>query len=168
MAYKPRERQIRGYLGLLMAFLLLSACARVGTPSGQPGRNPTPFEQALAINATLAVANESLADVVMAAEMQGFIPPATAAEILLVQFRIADLDKQITLILEKGPEAAKGDAAKIQELLGQIEQAAQGLIERGTLGITNPDSRQRAMVQVSTVLVLSQRIVSLLQLAGVF
>ena len=152
-------------LAAVLALCVVSAGCLRSAPGGQ--RQPTPFEQALAITAQLLIINEQLADAVMEADQQGLIASALADDILEVQFRVADFGKQLTEILREGKDHARLNAADISALLAKIEAEAQGLVDRGTLGISNQTTQREVMTRIGTVFTLARQLTSLLALAGV-
>ncbi len=145
---------------LLAVFLvvLLGGCAAVRPSApGTPTRPATPYENILAWNAALANANLAIAQGVIAANDANEISVPMANLILTAQSKIADADRQLTLILQKGQQAAAGDSASVKALLTQIQQSAQDMIRSGTAGIKNPARAEAIRASVGSVITLASQ-----------
>ncbi len=145
-----------------------TACAhRRPGPQGQPPQPATPYEQAMAANTVLAITNAQVAKGVIAVQEAGLITVADAQPILDAQFDIAVADRELTQILELGPEAATGQASKINELIARIAKAADNLILTGAIQIKNPESQAQLSGNVAAVAQLARSLTGFLKLAGV-
>ncbi len=153
---------------ILLTVLQPIGCAhRRPGPQGQPVAEVTPYEQAMAANAVLATTNAAVAKGVIGVEEQGLISVEDAERILAVQFNIAVFDRELTLILQQGPDVAKAKAADITRLVDQIEKSASGLVSTGSLGIKNTSKQAEIQGNVAAVASLARSLIAALKLAGV-
>ena len=83
---------------ILSLALVLAGCAAVHPTATNPGRKGTPQENAMAYNASLASANNTIAKTVIdaTATTPALIDVPTANKILIAQSKIADADRQLT------------------------------------------------------------------------
>ena len=148
---------------LWLMYMSVGCAARVKDGS----RPATPYEQALAWNAILANANESAAEAVIALNESGDVGDGFTAAVTAENFRIAAWNKELTLILQRGPDYARSQTAVIADLLARIDQAARRLIDSGQLGIKSPERQETVADQLTTVVTLAQQIAVALRQAGV-
>jgi hypothetical protein len=142
---------------LCVSVVSLSSCAaRVPSSPGAPGRAGTPIENALAYNASLAQSNQSMAQLVINANNQ--TPP-------LMQSRVADLDRQLTPLLASSSSVGSS-GAQIQQLLGEIQGAANGLVAGGDLGIKDAATQKAVLAAANGVLDFSGKVLMTLQAGG--
>lgn len=161
----------------VLAVTLTTGCSAIHVTGG--GRKPTAIEQVMVWNASLAQANQTIAQGVIAANNAGEIDVPTSNAILTEQSRIADADRQLTPILAKSctpqqtinacnPAILAGDSATIQGLLGQIEQSAANLVKTGgAAGIKNPQRAATIQEAITSLNTLAGEIVSGLHAVGV-
>jgi hypothetical protein len=157
------------FLGVvLLCTLAIGGCsARVPSSPTAPGRAGTPIENALAYNASLAQSNQSMAQLVINANNQTppLIPTTAANTILLVQSRVADLDRQLTPLLASSSSVG-ASAAQIQQLLGEIQGAANGLVVGGDLGIKDAATQKAVLGAANGVLDFAGKVLVSLQSGG--
>ena len=101
---------------LLAAISNVSCAAKRVDPTTGVSTSATPYENVLAINASVAVVNNSLAKGTIQLQEAGVISLNTARNILNVTYRIASLDTNLTNILRAGPDAAKAESAAIRTI----------------------------------------------------
>lgn len=148
------------FAGLAGMLALSTGCARVPATSTTPGRPATAYENVLVWNASVANSNLAVA--------QGFInanaatPPAVSDDLTRRMLdecaRIAQANRQLTLILQSGPDGVKAGAATVRDLLTQIRIAGQNLVATGTVGITNPQTQTVVRAQIDGIMVFAQQI----------
>lgn len=164
------RRQLLGIflaLSLAVAGGAIAGCGpHVASKAGVPARKATPVEKALAYNAGLAETNKTIAQIVMDANSQNppLISTENANQILTVQSRVADFDRQLTpLIMDAG--TASANSAKIQTLLNEIKIATQGV--QGDLGIKDTATRQKVTNAIGQISSFADLTLSALVQAGV-
>jgi hypothetical protein len=151
----------------VMAVLVgLSACARRATSPGVPAAPVTPAEQFAVTNAQLATLNHAVEQGVAQLNAAGVIPNETAQAVLTWNFKVADADKQITLIAQSSASTdVKGQ--QIQAIIGQLKASATRLINDGSLNVKNPASKQTIVADIQAMLSLADEIVRELEASGV-
>lgn len=146
-------------------FVLAGCAPHVAPTAGVPGRNATPTEKALAYNASLADANRTIANSVIAANNQ--TPPLLSTDaanrILIMQSRVADFDRQLTPLIG-GASTITVNSARISMLLDEIKRAAQGV--QGDLGIQNPGKQKEVAGAITQVYQMADLILTTLTAAG--
>lgn len=154
---------------MAMAFILTVGCAaiRKDAATGQPPRQPTPIEQALATNVRLATVNNYVTHGIVSANTAGLVPDSLTATVLRATDRIAEADTKLSKILERAGTMDAADAAQVRELVQEIKQALSDLGTSGGLGIKNPQSQQTFQQDLLVVGSLADGIVDLLKTAGV-
>lgn len=168
------KNRFRGALALVV--LLAAGCSAIHVTGG--GRKPTAIEQVMVWNASLAQANLTIAQGIIAANNAGEIDVPTSNAILTEQSRIADADRQLTPILAKSctpqqtinacnPAILSGDSATIQGLVGQIQASAKSLVKTGTAGIKNPQHAATLQDAITSINTLAGEILTGLQTVGV-
>ena len=150
----------------IAALVLFSLGCAVKHPDTTP---VTGYEKAVLANATLAQTNNSIARGVV--QLQGASPAVlsqkTTEKILRIQATIAADDNRLTVILDQGPEAAKGHAAEIRSLIMIISQEIDEGINDGSLSVKNPASQQLFTADLEAIKGLALQITNTLKLAGV-
>ena len=149
----------------VFVILILAGCAARQTPTGKV--KGTPQEQALAYNASIAQANNTLAQAVINATSAAspLIDVATANKILAVQSRVADVDRQLTPLLGDTANLGK-NGAQIRQFVDQIQAAANTLITSGDLGIKDQKTQQTVTVALKAIYTGADGIISVLTAAG--
>lgn len=155
------------------AALCLHGCAaKVPATASTPGRVGTPIENVLAYNASLADANRSVANAVIAAQQVGGISVDAANKVLTAQSTIADADRQLTYTLQEfavtlqANPGAKLSAGTITRLLDVIRASAQPLVTSGDVGIKNAQDQQQVLSSLTAIVGLVQQIAGALNSAG--
>jgi hypothetical protein len=154
-------------ISTLLLCICLSACASVrkDAATGQPPRDPTPGERALAANLMLAQVNKSVLDGVILANASGVLPDSAAETAVRITRRVAQLDKELTPLLQAAATpGAAGDIAKIRALIAQIKDALGGAATLQALGIKNPKSQQLFSADLALVQALADQILGLIDL----
>lgn len=144
----------RKLAGIFLTAVLLSGCAaKVPATGTTPAVKGTPQEQALAYNATIASANNTIAKTVIDATgtTPALIDVPTANRILIVQSKIADTDRQLTPLLGDAANIS-ANSAQIRKLAGDIRTAANSLIQSGDLGIKDAKTKAAITTAINTVL----------------
>lgn len=158
----------RRALSLVIFICLLSVgCAKRIDPLTGLETDATPYEQALALNASLAITNKAVTRTVISLHEGGFIGLNDAQNIVGVTGRIAQLDEEITLILAEGPEFAKANGESIRKLSQQIQESILQLIQQETLGIKNEEKKLQVESQVNSIYSLVIQLTEALTRAGV-
>lgn len=111
----------------VLTALFLAGCAHA------PSRPATDFEQVMAYNASIALANESVVKLVIAANKDSLLTKEQSELILNAQFRIAQQHKELTALIQGGPDLAKKDAQYIQGYLDAIVAAVDRAINSGVI-----------------------------------
>lgn len=150
--------------------MMLHGCvARVPASPTVPGRAAKPIENVLAWNAALAQSNLTVANDVIAAQNAAFISVDAANTILTAQSRIADADRQLTILLQNlgndlaSNPNAKISAAQVEQLIALIQGAANGLIGSGDLGIKNAGTEKSAKDALTAIATLANQIITTLR-----
>jgi len=107
--------------------LSMLACARA------PSRPATTYEDVMAYNAALAEANLALAKAVITTQEEGLLTKEQAESVLNAQYLIAKQHKELTALLQLGPEGAKRNEAAIRAFLDSIQAALDRQIQSGIL-----------------------------------
>lgn len=155
-------------VSLLATGALLHGCA-ARVPAGRAG---TPIENALADNASLADANLSVANAVIAAQKNGLISVNGAARVLTAQSMVADGDRQLTILMQtlavqlQSNPGATIDAARVKALLAQITTAATGLVSSGDIGIKDANTQKTVISSMNSIAQFAGNIASTLTVAG--
>lgn len=102
----------------------------------------TPKERAAVYNTSFAQINNTIEQGAEAAANSGVITAGQAAPIIAFTGRVAELHKQITLILGQAT-TTQANIDSIATLLDQIKAAGDQAIASGALGIKNPRSQQK-------------------------
>jgi hypothetical protein len=157
--------------------LFLTSCAAKVPASGStPGRAGTPIENALAYNASLADANQTLATAATAANKAGLLSIAATSNVTSAQFTVADADGQVTAMLDaiaKCISAApannatcKGSAAQLQTLVTRITANVSTLDKAGELGIQDAKTKQTVDTALQTIATMAGLVFGTLQAGG--
>jgi len=155
-------------LALLWTMLGVTTYLFVGCRHNVNATAPTtPYQQVLLNNQGLAQANQDIAKVIEALNVQGLISTNDARAILTVQFQVAAADKKLTLILEQGQGFASGQASTINGLIGDITTAINTLVTQGLVGVKDAEKQQQLAADISAISGLARLIVSGLQTTGV-
>lgn len=158
----------RKLLTLVISLCLLGVgCAARIDPVTGISTDATPYEQALALNASLAITNKAVTRTVISLNETGFIDLDNAQKIVAVTGRVAQLDEEITLILAEGPTYAKANAAELQRLSSQVKESILRLVTAETLGIKNPEKKLQVESQVNSIYALVNQLIEALNRAGV-
>ena len=166
MEEKMNRRRFGTLLLCFATSLLLCSCAVRTNSAGQKVKG-TPQEQALAYNATIASANGTLAQTVInaTATTPPLLDVATANRILTAQSKVADADRQLTPLLADAANLSK-NAATIQKLLGDIQEAAQPLVSGGDLGIKDAKTQAAVSTALQTIITGASQVLQTLTAAG--
>lgn len=140
---------------ILPALLLWQGCAV------KPSAPVSPAEQVLADNAILATSNGAVATAVMKLQGAGLVSTATAAPILGEQYRIAQIDNQLTPLLTATP--SKWDTTQILQLIQQINSTADNLVSHGLVGIRDPAQQQAITRNLDTITTIAGQMLQLVQ-----
>jgi hypothetical protein len=115
----------KGFIAVILLAVMLSGChANVST-------NPTkltPFQRVIQANTALAEANHDVAKMLIQAADTKVLSASKVGTALGFQEKIADYDKQLTQILQKGPAAISGDSDAIKDLVAKIQATAKDLL----------------------------------------
>lgn len=152
---------------LIILCLFGTACAKHIDPVTGISTDATPYEQALALNASLAITNGAVTRTVISLNETGFLALDDARSIISVTGRIAQLDGEITLILAEGPEFAKAHGEDIQRLAAQLRESILRLVQQETLGIKNPEKKLLVESQVNSIYSLVSQLTEALTRAEV-
>lgn len=151
-------------LALCLALVLIStACAR-RINSNIP---VTPYENAMVLNAQLSTINQAVSLGVQQVVDSSILPYKTGKPIVDATIDIANVDTQITAILQLGPEFSKANAAQLQTLLSKITDSVKSLATSGALGIKNPKTQNEIALDISSIGNLASSILINLRQAGV-
>lgn len=135
--------------------LLFVGCAgRRPSPPPMPsvGRVGTPIENACAYNSDLAKVSKSIAQIVIANSSGGspLIPVDSANQILGMQSRIEDADRQLAPLLSDVDNLRK-NAARVDSMLSEIEGAVDTLDSSGDLLIKDVAMQKQIAEGISKV-----------------
>lgn len=157
-------RILKPSLALFLCLALMTSCgSRKITRPGAPDKPVTTFERVLIWNASIAEVNLAIAKAVISAQEAGNISVERANAILLGQSRIADSNRQLSFIFQKGEAVIADERDAVQELLEQIKTAADNLIKSGTLGIKDPKTQQAVSTNLRAIVDLITQISSTLR-----
>jgi hypothetical protein len=157
--------------------LFFVSCAAKVPPSGTtPGRPGTPIETALAYNASLADANQSITSDVISAQKAGLLDVTTTSNITSVEFTVADSDRQITSMLNAiatcqaaphpaGAPACVGNASQLNTLIQRITANVETLTNSGEVGIKDSATQKSISKAATTIVQMAGLILDTLQTA---
>ena len=145
--------------------LISAACASVRKAPGAdlPVREPTTYEQAMAVNYTIASTNRFLAEAIIESQRRGVVSVEWTAKATKAQFDIAEKQESLTIILKRGPEAARLEGEAIRAIIKEIAGLAKGVQESGTA----PPSMNESMQRAGAIVALADQFILLLTSAGV-
>lgn len=143
-----------------------AGCAHIRPSATAPTREPTPYEQVLSINLTVATVNNGLAKAAINANRTAQLTDQQTERITTAQFKVADANKALTGILRLGPDAAKGRAAEIRKLLGEIK-AVTSAIAHTPRPPTDPITSETVYGKLDAVFALADQMLLLLENMGV-
>lgn len=149
---------------LLLTVLLLTASCVRHTTANVP---VSPFDNALGYNAQLATINNAVSQGVQQAANVGLLPVDSSVQVVQVCSHIAQIDDQITLILQDGPDLAKLNADKIKLMVDDVKTSIKTLVGNKALGIKNPKTQQLVANEVDMIANLADIVLSSLRQAGV-
>jgi hypothetical protein len=152
-------------LAVVAVLVGLSACARRAASPGVPAVPVTPAEQFAVTNAQLATLNHAVEQGVAQLNAAGVIPNETAQAVLTWNFKVADSDKQITLIAQSS-SAPDLKGQQIQAIIAQLKASATRLVTDGSLNVKNPVSQQTIVTDIQAMLSLADEIVKELEASG--
>lgn len=143
-------------LGLIAA--LLHGCARVPASPTVPGRPATLYENVLAWNAAIANANQAATEGIINANRAGSLADAQTSAMLDQTFDVAKADRQLSLILQAGPDGIRAGRLTVESLLAQIRSSGAQLVMLGSLHIKNPQTQALVKLQLDAILTFAQNI----------
>jgi hypothetical protein len=162
---------------LASSLLLLASCAaKVPASGSSAGRLGTPIENALAYNASLADANQTLANAAISANKAGFLSVTATTNVTSAQYTVADADRQVTAMLDaiakciSTAAAAKvvcrGNAAQLQTLITRITANVSTLDNAGELGIQDTGTKQTVDTALKTIATMAGLVLDTMQSGG--
>ena len=122
--------RIRAILTLALVLSTTVSCAKRIDPATGIKTDATPYEQALAINASIAITVMEFNRAIIETHRSGFISTKTVDEITRRTFAIAINNKKLSEILKLGPEEAGKQSGEILRLSALIGQNARALVFR--------------------------------------
>lgn len=137
---------------ILLVLVLLVGCIK--KPSGQI----TPWEKVTTYNALLASTNKVVAQGVIASQLD----VNTTGQTLALANTVAQIDEQLTNVLEKGSSMTRADTDQVSQLLQVVRESGVKLIQSGSIGIKNPQSQQTIATDVKTIVDIADLILQLI------
>ena len=132
---------------LFAVFILLGGCST----STSPTIPATPLQNASYWNDILANANNVMANTIISLNEHQFISTQAAGAILRINYNVATDQEAITSVLNSTQSLTAVNIAQIKVYLTNLGQQCNTLIADGTAGISDPASKQKYLVDVSTV-----------------
>lgn len=115
---------------LLLSLATMSSCAKRIDPVTGIATDATPYEQALAINASIAITVQEFNSGIIAANRMGYTSDTITEEVTQRTFLIAARNKQLSEILKQGPDVAKARSREVIQLAALMEESIRALLFR--------------------------------------
>lgn len=141
---------------LKLGFVALLLMATIACIHKVGGGQITPWERVHADNALFAQGNNALLQGVIVVQTSGLISVNQAEPVVRLSGKTAELHKQVTAILAKGPDVTPTDLATIKALVDQIETSATEAIRTGAFGVKNPKSQQTIEADIKGLAALAR------------
>lgn len=147
------------FAAISAAMLSLGGCAaKVPSSPTVPGRPATAYENVLAWNAAIANANLAVTQGIINANTAAALDDAQTKAMLDQTFDLARANRQLTLILQSGPDGVRSGRQTVNSLLMQIQASGGQLVTLGTLHIKNPQSQATVKASIDAILTFAQNI----------
>lgn len=153
-------------ISLTVIMFMQGGCAKKPNAQGTTSQ-ASPYEQVMAWNAAMAQANHSVEQGVIIVQQSNLLSVEETNRVLTVQAKVAILDKQATLILEKGPTSAKLQSTQLRDLLSQIRDSAATLVADPALGTTNSARTMNLKASIDALYYLADLIFNTLHTEGI-
>lgn len=152
-------------LASLMIAITLAACAglhRQPNPNG-PTTPITPLEKLNFDNAQIAIHNRAVAKGIVAIQQTGFIEKEYFDLLSAGEIKITRIHQQLTPLL-KNPNA--GNVNQIQALTKELRDTAVSMVNNGTAGIKNSQSKEDITAEINSIVYLANSVLSTLATVG--
>ena len=152
---------------LALSSVTIIGCAQRIDPVTGISTKATPYEQALAINATIAITVEEFNRGIIETQRAGFISINITDVITQKTFSIAVRNRKLTEILALGPDEAKKQSGEILRLSALIQQDARALVLRKDVTAENEEKLLRLTSSLNSVFSLILNFSGQLKAAGI-
>lgn len=152
---------------LLFSLVTMTSCAKRIDPVTGIATNATPYEQALAINASIAITVQEFNSGIIAANRMGYTSDTVTEEVTSKTFLIAVRNKQLSEILKLGPEKAKLRSGEIIQLAALMEESIRALLFRKDITAGNETKTLALTSAINSVYSLTLNFRTRLTAAGV-
>ena len=139
------------FFRLLSFIFVLSFLLGGCSTSTSPNIPATPLQNASYWNDILANANNVMANTIISLNEHQFISTQAAGAILRINYNVATDQEAVTSVINSTQSLTAVNIAQIKVYLTNLEQQCNTLIADGTAGISDPASKQKYLVDVSTV-----------------